>query len=122
MNSEALEITPSDAQQIATEVAGSIDWQTTNIIEGADGDGPDVYAFIEASRPKDRATIALCHWLAGQAPLRSVLSGDGFDFGIVLMATTANSIVRVLRAEGYDEEADQITAALKRHDAAAQTH
>jgi hypothetical protein len=42
--------------------------------------------------------------------------------GVILLATTVNSIARILADQGFGGEARQIVCALERSDAAAQLH
>lgn len=112
-----MDVTQDEAKEIASEVAGSIDWQVDNIIANPNVGSLGILDLLEGTRPKAPATIRLIEWMKKErSPMKIITSETGIDLGVVLLTTTAQSIAAILEERGFNAEARLIEDALIRSD------
>lgn len=118
-----MRLTDAEAADITTECIEAIEWQIAFILN-PDKDSVEPSTFINAIKPKQPATLRLIEQLSPRDhPMKVIVeSATGSTMGIVLLATTVNSIARILTDQGFGGEARQIEDALRRSDSAAQLH
>ena len=117
-----MEVSQEEANEIAAEVVAAIDWQTSNIIASMDSENVNSEDAIDAMTPKHPATVRLITAMESERYKMKGLVPPDAPFRIVLMATTAGSIAKILVKQGHVVEAQSIVAALERHDQTAQPH
>jgi hypothetical protein len=121
---DPINLTETEAAEIAAECVAAIDWQTDHFILQMDTETITTADMIEAITPKRPATLrvlgVMCHGAAYQAMKGIVPAGESPR--IVLMPTACKSIAANLASWGFQNEADQIISALERSDRAAIKH
>jgi hypothetical protein len=120
-----MELTKTEAAEVAAECIRSIEWQVNNVVANAKSDDIETADMIAAVTPKHPATIRIIEAMKGNGPthraMKELLPAETPP-RIVLLPTTCKSIALNLAEWGFRHQAEQIMATLDQGNLAAQGH